>query len=223
MKTNEIAKNFLKTIIRSYGFSRKKMHALVDASFQEMLLSQTTQDLQEECVDCPKDHMGQVLMCVDSNLKIVTDFRQAVAAVAFFKEDDSELYDRQDLEGLDTSQKLVNVAFFKPIAKDKTLQEILKIKENWQKEHYPMYHTSLISRTFCKIADTCLLDVFTHCWTRSADDDGYPCYRQYRVCYPYCEYNNEDTVPNVYVSLVMTEEDFLKINPNTVWDNYVVW
>ena len=223
MKTNEIAKNFLETIIRSYGISRKKMHALVDASFQDMLLSQTAPDLQEECVDCPKDHRGRVLMCVDRNLKIVTDFRQAVAAVAFFKEDDSELCDRKDLEGLNTYQKLVNIAFFAPIAKDKTWQEILKIKEKWQKEHYPMYHVSLISHVFCNIANLCLLDVFTHCWTRSAGDDGYPTYRQHRVCYPYGEYSYDDTVSNVYISLVMTEEDFLKINPDIVWDNYVVW
>ncbi len=223
MKQREIVKNFLKTIIRSYGFSRKKMHALVDASFQDMLLSQTAPDLQDEYVECPKDHMGRVLMCVDRNLKIVTDFRQAVAAVAFFKEDDSELCDRKDLEGLNTYQKLVNVAFFAPIAKDKTWQEILKIKEKWQKEHYPMYHVSLISHVFCNIANLCLLDVFTHCWTRSAKDDGYPCYRQYRVCYPYAEYSYDDAVSNVYVSLVMTEEDFLKINPDVVWENTVSW
>lgn len=223
MKTNEIAKNFLETIIRSYGFSRKKMHALVDASFQEMLLSKNSEEIRDDCVTCPKDYMGQVLMCVDSNLQVVEDFRNAVAAVAFFKEDEADLCDREDFEGLDTSKKLVNVAFFEPIANNKTLVEQRDLKEQWQQKHYPMYHATLISRVFCNIADNCLLNVFTNCWTRSSEDDGYPTYRSYRVAAPYNKFSYEEPVPNVYVSLVMTEEDFLKINPEIDWENYMSW
>lgn len=223
MKEKQISKEFLKTIIRSYGFSRRKMHALIDASFQEMLLSKNSEDVRDECVPCPKDHRGQVLMCVDSNLKVVTEFKQAVAAVVFFKEDDSELCDRKDLEGLDTYQKLVNIAFFEPIANNKTLMEQYDIKEQWRQKHYPMYHATLISRVFCNIADNCLLDVFTNCWTRNSEDDGYPTYRGYRVASPYNKFSYEEQVPNVYVSLVMTEEDFLKINPEIDWENYMSW
>lgn len=51
--------------------------------------------------------------------------------------------------------------------------------------------------------------------------DGYPCYRLYRLAVSATGFDCEQKVPNSYVSLVMTEEDFLKINQDIDWDKYM--
>ena len=58
---------------------------------------------------------------------------------------------------------------------------------------------------------------FNNCWTRSYDNDGYPIYRYYTILLEdgtmYLA-NGSHVAQNVYSSLVLTKEDFLKINPN---------
>ena len=51
--------------------------------------------------------------------------------------------------------------------------------------------------------------------------DGYPCYRLYRLAVSATGFDCEQKVPNSYVFLVMTEEDFLKINQDIDWDKYM--
>ena len=220
MKEREIVKELLKTLMRSYGLSCSSVHRLVDASAQEMALSCKPGDMSDEVVKCPTGNGGKVLLCVDKNLKVVTDFRKAVAAVALFKEKKADVYDPEDLKDLNTSKPLVNIAFFEPIAQNVTLDNHDQIKAKWRKKHYPNYNVTLISHNFSYIAKECSLNVFKCCWTRSASDDGYPQYRSYRISET-CDYGENDNVPNVYVSLVMTEEDFLKINPDVEWRKYV--
>lgn len=214
----KILKEFLKAIIKSYGLSNEQLKDWVDSAYYEMLIKAEQFDLPDEFVPCPKDAGGRKLLCVDEELRVVDDFRKAVAIVGFFKETDIDQYASQEI---DISKKLINIAFLKSIAKDASFAELNEIKEQWRQKNYPDYHATLISYNFQHIARYFRLELFDACWTRSFSDDGYPTYRGYRVSIPDNKgYTMKKVVPNLYVSVVMEKEDFLKINPDIVWDEY---
>ncbi len=216
----KIAKELFGTIIRSFALSRKQVMSLVDVIFFEMnVKGDFPEGFDDDNNVFPNNRRGK-LLCVDKNLKVVDDSRKAQAVVAFFQEED--IYGKENLEGLNVYGKLVNIAFLQPIAHNKLFREHSELVEQWNAEHYPEYHSTLISERFHKLAKKFCLDTFNDCWTRSYESEGYPTYRNYLVSASSKRYDVFETVvPNVYVSLVMTEDDFLKINPDINWENYI--
>ena len=208
-------KELFKTTIEAYQLSRDQVLNLIDEIFQE-------KGNTEKFLRCPEVY-GNPLLCVDKNLRVTNNFIKAVAIVDFFKDD--KIINANELEGLNLQNKLVNIAFIEPIAKYKTLYEGFEEKRQWTAKNYPMYHSTLISYKFYLLLKKCNLNLstFKDCFTRNYEAGGYPNYRKYAV-----EISSEkgiicdcsDITQNVYVSLVMKEKDFLKINPEIVWDKY---
>ncbi len=159
------------------------------------------------------------LLYVDKTLKVVSDSAKGIAVVELIKE--QEFLGESLLEGI-WFKPLVNIAFLSSIGQNKDLRESDLLRQEWGKENYPEYFSTLISSDFCFLARRFSLTAFNDCWTRSREDEGYPCYRTHPVL---CqngvvhEENPEQKMPNVYVSLVMLPEDFAKINPNIRLDD----
>lgn len=160
------------------------------------------------------------LLYVDKTLKVVSDSAQGIAVVELIKE--QEFLGDGALGNIVLFNKLVNIAFLSSIGQDKDLRESNLLRQEWGKENYPEYVSALISSDFCFLARRFSLTAFNDCWTRSREDEGYPCYRTHPVL---CqngvvhEENPEQKMPNVYVSLVMLPEDFAQINPNIRLDD----
>lgn len=154
------------------------------------------------------------LLYVNQNLKVETDLSNAVAVVAFFKED--VITGAVWLDDLDLNRELINITFLKPIGHYQSLYESLKLQKKWQEHNYPQYHSTLVSKIFCKFIERYRLLYFDECWTRSRYNEGYPQYRTHPEAFGFYGVDAEDKLPNVYVSLVMTKEDFIKINSDIV-------
>lgn len=68
----------------------------------------------------------------------------------------------------------------------------------------------------CKLIKASTHREFDNCWTRTYEDDGWPSYRYYPVLFKDgTSYLSDGSfvADNVYVSLVLTKEQFLEINP----------
>ena len=158
------------------------------------------------------------LLYVNLDLKAETDFRKVVAVVADFQEEDITAEDC--LDGLDTRQKLINIAFFEPIGHNKSLSESIELQKQWRERNYPQYHATLISYVFCQNAKKYGTTCFDKCWTRSRYDEGYPEYRTHPIAAWPVEIDVKEKLPNVYVSLVMRREDFTRLNPDVTLENF---
>ena len=69
----------------------------------------------------------------------------------------------------------------------------------------------------CKLIKSVTDKPFDNCWTRNYDNDDWPFYRDYPVMLrdgAMFMGDSSEVAQNVYVSLVLTKEEFLKINPN---------
>lgn len=160
------------------------------------------------------------LLFVNKDLKVETDPEKVIALVAFFEEQEDEVMDENDFGHLPLNQKLINIGFLYPIGYQRTLYESLELHRKWQKKNYPQYRSTLISVIFGRMAWRFDLEAFHECWTRSSDDEGYPGYRKHRkALWPY-NVSALARLPNVYASLVMKKEDFLKLNPGVVLEDY---
>lgn len=159
------------------------------------------------------------LLYVNQNLQAEFDIQKSVAVVDFFKE--TEVADGDCLDGLNLDCKLVNIAFFEPIGHNLTLRESLKLQKQWQEERYPDYRSTLISSSFVQMAQRYGWECFCGCWTRSLWNEGYPQYRNHReAAWPH-DVGCSERLPNVYVSLVMDKQSFIKINPEVILDEYI--
>ena len=160
------------------------------------------------------------MLYVDKALKVVSDSANGIAVVELIKE--QEFLGDDALGNISLFNKLVNIAFLASIGQDKDLRESNLLQQEWGKENYPEHFSTLISSEFCFLARRFSLTAFNDCWTRSREDEGYPCYRTHPVL---CkngfihEENPKQKMPNVYVSLVMLPEDFAQINPNIRLDD----
>lgn len=153
---------------------------------------------------------------LNKDLQIENYKRDAVAFAYFFKD---ECVDSLYALGNDRFKKIVEITFFEPIGYHATLNISHKLQKDWAKKNYPQYHSFLPSETICGLIRALTARKFDNCWTRSYDDDGYPMYRYYPVILKdgtmYLG-NSSTFAENVYASLVLTKEEFLKINPNAV-------
>ena len=151
---------------------------------------------------------------LNKNLQIETYKSDAVAFAYYFKDKDhNSLYQL----GNNRFKKIVEITFFDPIDHFANLIKSNKLQKNWCQKHYPQYHSFLPSETICKLINAKTNKNFDNCWTRTSDNDGYPMCRNYPVMIKDGRFYLGDTfgiVKNVYVSLVLTKEEFLKINSN---------
>ena len=152
------------------------------------------------------------MLYVNKDLKIVEDIKDAVGVVGYFRE--NGFTGEHLLENLYAYKELVNIAFFEPIAKDKNFNESFNVVREWQKEHYPNHYATLISEWFYECSYNAGVDWFGPCWTRSRWDEGYPQYRSHSLAVGTNTTDEDEKLPNVYVSLVMSKERFLKLNPD---------
>lgn len=160
------------------------------------------------------------LLLVDRNLKIVPTLEHAAAMVALIQEDD--LTDEDSLIGFNLNHSLVNIAFFEPIGHHASLIDSIAMNREWRKIYYPQYHSTLISLFFYKMALKCGLDSFKDSWLRSRENERHSDFRSYPIAA--CPYDVawDEKLPNVYVSLVMTRDDFMKLNPEVDFSKYCV-
>ena len=117
----------------------------------------------------------------------------------------------------------VNLAFLEPIGHEATLRESVAMCQNWQKIHYPQYRATLISSFFASMAKACGLKPFYDCWLRELEDDGYPQYRSHSTYAASRFVEAYEKLPNVYASLVMSEDDFARLNPTVDRQRYNYW
>lgn len=153
---------------------------------------------------------------LNENLQLAKYRCDAVAIAYYFKDECPDSLGQLS-DGYNRYKKVVEITFLKPIGHFATLHESIKIQMAWKNEHYPQYNSFLPSRDICKLIRRKVSEEFNNCWTRSYDNDGYPTYRYYTVLLEdgtmYLA-NGSHIAQNVYPSLVLTKEDFLKINPN---------
>lgn len=161
------------------------------------------------------------LLYVNQNLQMVSDAKKSVAVVGFFQE--ADVADEVCLDGLNLNCQLINIAFWEPIGHNLTLRESLELQKRWQEEHYPDYRSTLISNFFVQMGKRYKWKCFYGCWTRSLWNEGYPQYRNHReAAWPHDVGWNE-TLPNVYVSLIMDRQSFININPEVILDEYILY
>lgn len=189
--------------ISFFGMSKAQVLTIVDNVFTSIEKRKKRQDN---------------LLLVNQNLQVVQEIEKAAAMVGFIQEDD--LTDEDSLMGLNLNDRLVNIAFFEPIGHNASLIDSLAMNREWRKAHYPKYHSTLISLFFYKIALKCGFDSFKDSWLRSRENERHSDFRSYPIAA--CPYDVpwDEKLPNVYVSLVMTREDFLKLNPNVDFTKY---
>ena len=151
---------------------------------------------------------------LDENLQPAKYKSDAVAIGYFFKDRcENSIYKL----GNERFKKIVEITFFNPIGHFATWYQSNKMQKAWGEEHYPQYHSFLPSDDICNLIRNFTDKKFDNCWTRSYEDDGWPQYRKYPVILKDGVMflgNDEREIQNVYVSLVLTKEEFLKINPN---------
>ena len=193
MDMEKVQQVFEKEII-SLGLSKEQALDMVDKAFANI-----------------KSRRDKLLL-VNRELKVVPDMEQAAAVVMLVKEED--ITDKDDISDLKLSDYLVNIAFLEPIGHDASLDESLAMHKQWQSKNYPQYHSTLISLLFYRTAQRCGLTSFKDCWSRSMCNEGYPQYRAYTMPASPLDVECDKKLPNVYASLVMTKEEFEKINPD---------
>lgn len=161
------------------------------------------------------------LLYVNQNLQPESNVQKSVAVVGFFQETD--VANDHCLDGLNLNSKLINIAFFEPIGHNLPLHQSLELQKKWQAEHYPNYHSTLISSFFVRMAQRYGWKWFYGCWTRSLWNEGYPQYRDHReAAWPH-DVRRDEALPNVYVSLVMDKQSFMNINPELILDEYILY
>lgn len=138
-----------------------------------------------------------------------------IVAIAYYFKDDcnDELYQL----GQARFEKIVEIIFLDPIGHRCNRYESFNLKKIWGKKNYPQYHSVLPSENICRLIRKETNQKIDNCWTRSYDYDGGPQFRKHGIIFKdgdgYLSY--EDYVAdNVFVSLVLTKEEFLKINPD---------
>jgi hypothetical protein len=150
---------------------------------------------------------------LNKDLQIEKCKREAVAIAYFFKD---KCVDSLYELGPKRFEKNVEITFFEPIGHDANLKASVKLQSNWQKENYPSYQSFLPSEDMCKLIMATTHRKFDNCWTRTYEDDGWPSYRYFPVLIKDGTSYLSDcsfVADNVYVSLVLTKEQFLEINP----------
>ena len=150
---------------------------------------------------------------LNKNLQIEQYKRDAVAIAYYFQDDYHSLYTLGDKR----FNKIVEITFFAPIGHGANIIQSNKLQKKWKDEHYPQYDSSLPSETICRQIHVKTYRKFDNCWTRSYDNDGYPQYRNYPVLLKDGSFylgDGDEIATNVYFSLILTKEEFLKINPN---------
>lgn len=158
------------------------------------------------------------LLWVNKDLKVVPNMDQAKAVVALVQKNAqiAESWFLKDVffDRFHFKKGFINIAFLEPIGHDATLRESILLTQEWLKTHYPQYHATLISCFFSVLAEKCGLDAFYDCWLREFESDGWPQYRNYPTSACRRIVEGYEKQPNVYASLVMTKEEFEKLNPD---------
>jgi hypothetical protein len=151
---------------------------------------------------------------LNKNLQLAEYKCDAVAIAHYFKDKNSRnFYKMGDLR----FKKIIEISFFKPIEHNLNYRQSQEAVEKYQKTHYPQYHAFLPSETIYNLRPT--NKKFDSCWTRSYEDDGYPNYRYHPIFLKDEDIylgNGDEIAQSVYFSLVLTKEEFLKINPNAL-------
>ncbi len=152
------------------------------------------------------------LVYVNRDLKVVENPENAVGVALYLKEE--EITDASCLDGLDMSKALVNIALFEPIGHDLSLMDSLALQKLWCQKHYPLLRSTLISYAFYRLSEWYSTRWFGECWTRSRYNEGYPQYRTHPEAACLRCVDADEKLANVYISLVMSWEEFKRINPD---------
>ncbi len=151
---------------------------------------------------------------LNRDLQIEENCENAVAMAHFFQDEcHSSLYEL----GEHRFKKIVEITFLEPIDHNASLRESDKLQKAWKEKHYPQYHSFLPSKKLCNLINARSKRKIDNCWTRSYGDDDYPAYRYFPIAMQdgnvFFDYSLSKA-KNVFVSLVLTKEEFLAINPN---------
>lgn len=156
--------------------------------------------------------MEKNIFYLNKELQLIRDKTEMVAVAYYFEDEDPGSIDSL---GNARFKKIVEIMFLEPVGHKANWVESYKLIKEWSKEHYPQYHSFLPSRKICYLGIK-MFQKIDNCWTRTTDS-GWPEYRNRPVIMENgCDYlDHADTiVDNVFISLVLTKDEFLKINPN---------
>ena len=158
--------------------------------------------------------MEKNVFYLNKDLQIETQERDIVAIAYYFKD---KCHDSLYGFGKNKFKKNVEITFLNPIGHFASLLKSEDIQKAWKEKNYPKYYSTLPSETMCRLIRRQVRREFDNCWTRSYDDDGWPCYRNHPIFLHEGTMflaDGSDVAQNVYVSLVLTKEEFMEINPD---------
>ena len=151
---------------------------------------------------------------LNKDLQPVKYKSDAVAIAHYFKDKcPNSLHSMED----NRFKKIVEITFFEPIGHNLNLPQSKDAIKKWQETLYPKYRSFLPSETICCIINQKTIKHFDNCWTRSYGNDGPPRHRYYPII---LEDGNfylgdwEEKAENTYASLILTNDEFLEINPD---------
>ena len=153
---------------------------------------------------------------IDKDLK-VSCLNDAVAVAALIHKNEpiaeSIFLDDEFFDRFHFNKPFINIAFLEPIGHDAGVRESVRLIQDWGKKNYPQYHATLISCAFTSMADDFGFDAFHDCWLRELENEGYPQYREHVTFDHFPQTSTPEKLPNVYASLVMSVDEFEKLNP----------
>lgn len=122
--------------------------------------------------------------------------------------------------------EFVEIAFVKPIAHDEDIDGSYLKKGKWHQHNYPYTGSAkLPSAEICILANHCSpKPIFSNCWTSS-----FVCNKQGQIEEWYMvdqlgNINLENCgfiAKNVFASIIISTEEFIKINPKVNFDEYL--
>ena len=158
--------------------------------------------------------MEKNVFYLNKELQLAKSKSDMIAIACYHKDDDQDSLYQLSKTRLG---KIVEIMFLDAIGHKANWSESNKLTKEWAKEYYPQYQSFLPSKQICYLAKRKTDRTIDNCWTRTHGNDGYPQYRyspiiiEDGICY-LCQ--STSIADNVFISLVMTKEEFLKINPD---------
>lgn len=151
---------------------------------------------------------------LNKDLQPVKYKSDAVAIAHYFKDETSRILYKL---GDNRFKKIIEITFFEPIGYNLNQPQSYDAIKKWQEKNYPNYQAFLPSEKICSLIRLKTNKKFDNCWTRSSGNDGPPRHRYYPIVLEDGTFylgNWEEKAENTYPSLVLTKEEFLKINPD---------
>ena len=149
---------------------------------------------------------GKPKLYVDANLRVVPD-----------------LFARKAIVNMVNG--CIEVTFLKPIAYHKNLSDAWKARGEWQRMYFKHYSANLPRAESCLFANIGEKDLlFKSCYT-SSDHTDYHGRRDYWYMIDECGQkvaSKGEILENVYVSVLLKQEEFFSINPNVDLSRYSI-